>query len=189
MGLPAKDITHLVGHLGGGDKDAWEELLPLVYDELHRLAERYMRLERRDHTLQPTALVNEAYLKLARWKKGPWHNRSHFLAAAALVMRQVLVDHAKTARRAKRGGRQGKISLGDVLVSFEERSLGLVELNDALDHLARHDERSGQVVNLRFFGGLNFEQIAGVLEVSESTVVREWKYAKAWLYRELGEVN
>jgi RNA polymerase sigma-70 factor (ECF subfamily) len=178
-------ITAMMSHLDTGETTPWDELLPQVYDELHRLAEKYMRMQRSDHTLQPTALVNEAYFKLSRSKSNRWRSRRHFLAAAALVMRQVLVDHAKGANQKKRGGGQRNIPLDDVVVSLEERSLGLAELNDALDTLAVDDERSSHVVTLRFFGSLNFAEIAEVLNVSESTSQRDWNYARVWLHRKL----
>ena len=184
MPVPAKDITALLGREKSQGVN-WDELLAEVYHELHGMAERYMRSERRNHTLQPTALVNEACMKLFKWKGDRWHDRGHFLAGAALVMRQILLDYAKQANREKRGGRHRKVPMEDVLVSFEERSLGLVELNDALERLAQEDERSSRVVVLRFFGGMDFSGIADILHVSESTVIRDWRYARAWLFRQL----
>ncbi len=177
------EVTQLLAAWSDGDRSALERLLPLVEDELHRLAHRYMNQERRDHTLQTTALVNEAYLKLIDQKVN-WQNRAHFFGIAAQIMRRILIDHARQHLGPQRGG--GKtISLEDVAVVSNDRAAELVALDEALSSLARLDERKGRVVELRYFGGLSVEETAIVLGVSVDTVTRDWRRAKAFLRREL----
>jgi RNA polymerase sigma factor (TIGR02999 family) len=177
--------TELLRAWSQGDGSAFERLVPLVYEELHRLARRYMRQERPDHTLQATSLVNEAYLRLIDVNRVEWRDRAHFLAVAAQMMRRILVESARNRRRQKRGGGAVHVNFDDVqeLPVLKERDL--VALNDALSALATFDARMGQVVELRFFGGLTVEETAKVLSVSPETVMRDWKTAKAWLLREI----
>jgi RNA polymerase sigma factor (TIGR02999 family) len=173
---------------GNGDRQALEKLTPLVYDELHRLASRYLRQERPGHTLQSTALVNEAYLKLAGQHSVRWQNRAHFFGIAAQMIRRILVDYARTKYAAKRGSKTPRLSLDEALgVPGEsgERDLDLVALNDALDALAQIDPRQGRLVELRFFAGLTVEETAEVMQMSPASVKREWTAAKAWLFREI----
>ena len=162
-----------------------EKLTPLVYDELHRLARRYMAQERPGHTLQATALVNEAYLRLVDSRNVRWQNRAHFFAVSAQLMRRILVDFARSRHYQKRGGEAQRVSLDDALVVSRERGADLVALDDALQALAAVDPRKSQVVELRFFGGLTVEEAAEALAVSPDTVLRDWKFAKTWLLREL----
>jgi len=181
--LPATDVTELLVAWSDGDSSALEKLLPMVEDELHRLAHRYMSRERKDHTLQTTALVNEAYLKLVEQRVN-WRNRAHFFAIAAQIMRRTLIDHARKHLGPQRGG--GKtISLDDVAVISDDRANELVALNEALEELARLDPRKARVVELRYFGGLSVDEIAAVIDVSPDTVTRDWRRAKAFLRREL----
>jgi RNA polymerase sigma factor (TIGR02999 family) len=165
-----------------GDSSALDQLMPIVYAELRAVAARYLRRERQDHTLQATALVNEAYLRLIDQKQVQWQNRAHFLGVAAQMMRRILVDHAKSHHRAKRGGGARKVSLDEAMAFSNERADELVELDEALTALAAFDERKCRVVEMRYFGGLNVEETAEVLQVSLITVARDWKLAKAWLY-------
>jgi RNA polymerase sigma-70 factor, ECF subfamily len=164
---------------------AIDELLPLVYKELRRLAAFYLRQERSDHTLQATALVHEAYLRLVDQKKLCWQNRSQFFAMAAQMMRRILVDHARHHHRHKRGGHQHRIPLDEALAFSEERAAHLIALDDTLQRLARLYPRKSQVVELRYFGGLSVDEAAEVLQISKPTVMRDWDFAKAWLYQEL----
>lgn len=177
-----KEVTRLLLDWGSGDQAALERLMPLVDRELHRLAHRYIRRERPDHTLQTTALVNEAYLRLVDQRNVHWKNRAHFYALSAQLMRRILVDHARKRKYAKRGGETHKISLDEAMTVSNERTKDLVALDDALTKLAAIDPRKSKVVELRFFGGLSVEETAEVLSVSIITVNREWKLAKAWLY-------
>jgi RNA polymerase sigma factor (TIGR02999 family) len=181
------DVTTLLARVSEGDQAALADLLPMVYQELHDIAERALRRERRDHTLQPTALINEAYLRLVDQRDVQWQNRSHFVGVAATVMRRVLVDHARRHRSEKRGGAMGRVGLtGDSLEDREETDpLDLVALDDALKRLSEMDPRQGRIVELRYFGGLGVEESAAVLGVSPATVKREWNSARAWLRREL----
>jgi RNA polymerase sigma factor (TIGR02999 family) len=183
-----EDITLLLQAWGGGERSALEKLTPAVYRELHRIAGRYMRQERDGHSLQTTALVNEAWIRLVDYKSMRWQDRAHFFAVASQLMRRILVDHARR-RNLKRGGGVPHLSLdepgGAALVS-PGRAADLVALDDALNELARLDARKVQVVEMRFFGGLTAEETAEVLKVSTVTVRRDWSMAKAWLYRELG---
>ena len=181
-----KEITRLLVAWGDGDESALAELAPLVHSELHRLAHHYMGRERPGHTLQTSALVNEAYLRLIDWKDVRWQNRAHFFAMAAQIMRRVLVDVARTRRRAKRGQGQIHVSLSEAAHVAAGAGVDLVALDDALTALAAIDSRKSQVVEMRFFGGLSLEETAEALQVSRDTVKRDWKMAKLWLLRELG---
>jgi RNA polymerase sigma factor (TIGR02999 family) len=175
----------LLEQWGGGDQQALERLTPLVYAELHRLASRHLRRERPDHTLQSTALVNEAYLKLVGQHSIRWQNRAHFFGIAAQLIRRILVDYARTRLAEKRGSSAPKLSLEDVLESPASRDLDLVALDDALEDLAKIDARQSRVVELRFFAGLSVEETAEVMQMSPATVKREWTVAKAWLFRQI----
>jgi RNA polymerase sigma factor (TIGR02999 family) len=172
-------ITQLLLKWREGDSSARENLMPLVYDELRRLASAYLRRERANHTLQPTALVNEAYLRLVDQQKVEWQNRAQFL------MRNILVDHARSDQAAKRGGRNFSISLSRADRVSEKPEIDLVALHEALERLAANDQQKGHIVELRFFGGLTIEETAEVLEISHATVERDWKMARAWLRCEL----
>ncbi|MBI1762564.1 MAG: sigma-70 family RNA polymerase sigma factor [Acidobacteria bacterium] len=190
MTAPAAAVTEQLIAWSQGDQAALEQLIPLVHDELHRLAKRYMRRERGQRaarTLQTTALVNEAYLRLIDARRVQWQNRAHFFAIAARLMRQILVDYARAQHYAKRGGGQPLLALDEALTFTLERAPDLVALDDALHALAALDERKGRVIELRFFGGLSVEETAEVLQVSPDTVLRDWRLAKAWLLRELSE--
>jgi RNA polymerase sigma-70 factor (ECF subfamily) len=178
------DITALLEAWREGDQTALEKLTPIVYKELHRLAGRYMRGERPGHSLQTTALVNEAYMRLVDYKRMHWQNRAHFFAVSAQLIRRILVDHARR-RNLKRGAGIRHVSLDDVAVAGGGRSADLVALDDAMKALAQVDPRKERVVEMRFFGGLSVEETAEVLKVSTVTVMRDWSTAKAWLYREL----
>jgi RNA polymerase sigma-70 factor (ECF subfamily) len=185
---PARhQITELLAEWREGNQSALDELYPLVYDELHRLARRYMSRERKDHTLQTTALINEAYVRLVDQKNVNWANRSHFFAISAQIMRRILIDHARRHAYAKRGGGAQQVSLEEVAAIVPNQGRELVRLDEALKTLAERDPRRSQVVELRYFGGLNNEEIAGVLHVSENTVTRDWNMARAWLYQQLTE--
>jgi len=180
------DVTGLLLEWRGGNEDALSRLIPLVHEELHRLADRYIRRERAGHTLQATALVNEAYLRLIDAKRVQWRDRAHFLAISARLMRRVLVDYARSRGYQKRGGDAVRVTLVEEIAAVGEPDLELVALDDALQALAKFDERKSRVVELRSFGGLSVEETATVLHVSPDTVMRDWKLAKAWLLRELG---
>jgi RNA polymerase sigma factor (TIGR02999 family) len=177
--------TELLRAWSQGDGSALDRLMPLVYNELHRLARRYMRRERPDHTLQATSLVNEAYLRLIDVNRVEWRNRAHFLALAAHMMRRILVESARSRQRHKRGGGAVHLNLDDVHELPGSKEPDLVALSDAISGLATFDARMGQVVELRFFGGLTVDETAHVLNVSPETVLRDWKTAKAWLLREI----
>lgn len=184
--MPASsEATELLLAWSNGDESAFDKLVTLVYQELRLLAQRYMRRERSDHTLQATALVNEAYVRLIDANRIQWQNRAHFLAVAATTMRRILVEFARHNRREKRGGDAVRVTIDDALEVPQERSADLVALSDALSTLSTFDERMSQVVELRFFGGLSVQETADVLHVSPETVMRDWKTAKAWLLREL----
>jgi RNA polymerase sigma factor (TIGR02999 family) len=185
----AQRVTELLLAWGDGDASALDRLIPLVHAELRHIAARYMARERRGHTLQPTALVNEVYLRLVDVERVRWQNRAHFLAVAARLMRRVLVDFARSRRYQKRGGGGGLVEFHEALVIDVGRGHDLLALDDALDELARVDDRQSQVVVMRFFAGLTNEEIAGVLGVSTATVMRDWKLAKSWLLRELDRAN
>ena len=179
------DVTALLQAWNGGDQGALDALMPLVYRELRRLARGYMRHERQDQTLQPTALVNEAYLRLVDIQRVRWHDRAHFFAISARLMRRVLVDMARSRAALKRAGGVERISFDEELIPGLQSAAALVALDDALEALAKLDERKSQVIELRFFGGLDVQETAEALHVSPRTVMREWRLARAWLSREL----
>jgi RNA polymerase sigma factor (TIGR02999 family) len=181
-------ITRLLADWSAGDQAALEKLTPLVYEELHRLAHHYMKGQRLGHTLQTTALVNEAYLRLADQSKANFANRAHFFAVAARAMRQILVNHAKAQQRAKRGAGANKVELDKAALVAPEQPNVILDLNDALERLATLDSRKAHVVELKYFGGLNQDEIAEVLKISTVTVRRDWVFARAWLYSELHNV-
>jgi RNA polymerase sigma factor (TIGR02999 family) len=178
-------VTELLTRWSDGDHAALAELTPLVYEELRRLAHRQMGAERSDHTLQTTALVNEAYLRLADQTNPRWQNRAHFFAVAARAMRQILVSYARSQRSQKRGGGALKIDLDEAALVSPEESKEIVDLHEALEQLSALDSRKAQVVELKYFGGLNYEEIAEVLKISRVTVRRDWEFARLWLYTEL----
>lgn len=183
---PSTDrVTQLLVDWSSGNKAALEELMPLVYDELRRLARRYMGREGSGHTLQTTGLVNEAYLRLVDQTKVRWQNRAHFFGVAAQLMRRILVDHARTRQRIKRGGGALRVSLSEVEAISPETPTDLLAIDEALMRLAEVDGRKGRIVELRFFGGLSIEETAEALQVSPGTVMHDWTLAKAWLYRDL----
>lgn len=180
-----KDLTKLLDAWSEGDGEALQQLMPLVYEELRRMAKRYMHSQPSGHTLQTTALIHEAYLKLADNREKRWQNRAHFFAVAASAMRHILVDHARSQKAGKRGGGATVISIDDVAnVSFE-RASEVVALDEALTALGALDDRKARVVELRYFGGLTTEETAEVLKISQQTVLRDWNFAKIWLLREL----
>lgn len=185
MAAPDIGITQLLKRWRGGDQTALDQLMPLVYDELHALAERAMHQQPGGHTLQPTALVNEAYLRMCDLPQIEWQDRAHFFAVAARVMRFLLVDHARAQGFAKRGGGIQRVELEEAVVYAPERSAELLALDDALDRLAVVDEKKSRIVELRYFGGLTVEEIAEVLGLAVSNVKREWAKAKLWLHHEL----
>ncbi len=178
-----REVTQLLIAWGNGDKAALDQLMPLVYEELRRLAHRYMGRERPGHTLQTSELVNEAYLRLIDQREVHWQNRAHFFAICAQLMRRILVDHARSRTSAKRGGGAPQVSLAEVAIVSDERAAEVVALDNALLNLAAIDERKSRIVELRFFGGLSIEETAEVLAVSPGTVMRDWTLAKAWLRR------
>jgi RNA polymerase sigma factor (TIGR02999 family) len=180
-----KDVTDLLIDWSEGDQEALNKLMPLVYDELHRLASRYLRRERTGHTLQTTALVHEAYLKLVDQRNANLKNRVQFFSAAANVMRHLLVDYARSRKAFKRGGDYCRLSLDEAAISSEESDADLVDLNEALNNLTAMDPQQGRVVELRVFGGLTVEETAEALGISPRTAKREWSMAKAWLHRQL----
>jgi len=182
-----QEITQLLGEWSGGDDGALEKLVPLVQPELHRLAHHYMSRERAGHTLQTTAVLNEAYLRLVDDTKPVWQGRSHFIAAAAQMMRHIMLDHARKHQSLKRGAGALKVTLDEAALVTETRSQELLDLDEALERLAAQDARKSQIVELRYFGGLTVEETAEFLKLSQRTVEREWTAAKAWLYRELSE--
>jgi RNA polymerase sigma-70 factor, ECF subfamily len=182
---PGREVTGLLLAWGAGDESAFEQLVPLVHEELRRLAHREMGRESAGHTLQTTALVNEAYLRLIDVSRVRWQDRAHFFAMSARLMRRILVDHARSRKSQKRGGATRKVSLEEALVVSSERGSDLVALDDALKGLAAVDARKCQVVELRYFGGLSVEESAEALQVSPDTILRDWRLAKAWLLREL----
>src|SRR6266480_4572976 len=178
-------VTDLLTRWSEGDDAVLAELTPLVYEELRRLAHRQMGAERPDHTLQTTALVNEAYLRLADQTNPRWQNRAHFFAVAARAMRQILVSYARTQQAQKRGGGAFKVDLNEAALVSPEESREVVELHEALEQLSALDSRKAQIVELKYFGGLNYDEIAEVLKISRITVRRDWEFAKVWLYTEL----
>jgi RNA polymerase sigma factor (TIGR02999 family) len=179
------EITQLLVAWSNGDQQALERLTPLVQAELHSLARRYMSKESPGHTLQPTALVNEAYLRLIDWKHVHWQDRAHFFGVSAQLMRRILVDYARSRKSQKRGAGAIQVSLNEALVISKERTADIVELDEALNRLAAIDPRKSQIIELRFFGGLSVEETAEMLKISPRTVMRDWDLAQAWLYREL----
>jgi RNA polymerase sigma-70 factor, ECF subfamily len=179
------DLTRMLQSWSNGDERALEELTPFVYRELYRLAGRYMAGEKQGHTLQTTALVNEAYLRLIDWKNVEWQNRAHFFAVSAQLMRRILVDYARSHQYAKRGGGVRPVELDEALAVSNENLALIVQIDLALQRLVAIDARSAEVVQLRYFGGLSVEETAEVLKVSGITVMRDWQFAKAWLTREL----
>jgi len=181
------EITQILQSWNGGDEEAKERLLPFVYDELKRQARILMSKERSDHTLQPTALVHEAFLKLSEQSGIEWKNRSHFFGIASRLMRQILVDHARTQAADKRGNNVVHFSIDDVQIPVEERASLILAIDEVLERLAVLDKKQAQIVEMRFFGGLNNEEIAEALNISERTVVREWQMARLWLFRELNQ--
>lgn len=180
-------VTALLVDLSNGKRERLDELLPLIYDELKRLAASYLRRERSDHTLQPTALVNEAYLKMVDITQVSWQNKAHFIGVAANQMRRILVDHARNHNALKRGGEFHILTLNEEIDKADEQSTELIELDDALNELARMDPIKAKIVELRYFGGLTMDEVAEVLDVSTITVKRHWKMTKAWLYGRLAK--
>ncbi len=185
---PREEFTRLLASMQSGDEAASSALIELVYDELRAIARHYMREERSDHTLNPTAIVHEVYLRLTAPASESWNNRAHFFAACASAIRRILVDHARSRNRQKRGGDRRRVTLEAADTGIES-IVDLVELDDALQRLAELDPQRARVVELRYFGGMSVEQTARFLDVSAPTVVRQWRFAKAWLYRALSENN
>lgn len=185
--LSSNDITQLLHAWASGDEGAVEKLTPLVYEELHRLAHRYMTREAPGHTLQTTALINEVYLRLVNLHDVSWQDRAHFFAVCARLMRNILTDFARSRRYMKRGANAPHVSLDEAITVSRDLPTDLLALDDALNGLAKVDPRAGQLVELRFFGGLSAEEAAEVLKISTETVTRDWRMAKAWLLRELSE--
>ena len=181
------DVTELLIEWSNGDKAALDKLMPLIHEELRRLAHHYMSHERPGHTLQTTALINEAYLRLVNRKAVHWQNRAHFFAIAATLMRSLLVDHARSHAYAKRGGDARKITIDEAMIVSQERAAEVVALDDVLKQLAIFDPQQSRIVELRFFGGLTIDETAEVLGLSAATIKREWSTARAWLYRELNK--
>ena len=182
-------VTQLLANWSHGDDAALEELTPLVYEELRRLAHHFMEGQRPDHTLQTTVLVNEAYLRLADQTNPNWQDRAHFFAVAARAMRQILVNYAKSSRAQKRGGGALKVELDEAALVSPEESKEIVDLHEALERLATLDSRKAKVVELKYFGGLNYDEMAEVLKISRVTVRRDWEFAKVWLYTELNDAS
>ncbi|HKO44784.1 MAG TPA: sigma-70 family RNA polymerase sigma factor [Pyrinomonadaceae bacterium] len=189
MDETTNEITEQLIAWSHGDEAALDKLIPAVYQELRRMADYYLRSEDSGHTLQPTALVHEAYLRLIDQTKVEWVNRAHFFGVAAQMMRRILVDHAKAKHRVKRGGTAPKVSLDETINLSSERAAELVALDDALKVLDELDERKSRIVELRYFGGLTVDETAQVLGVSDKTVMRDWNLAKAWLYRQLSQAE
>lgn len=181
----ANEITQLLSAWGNGDQSALEKLTPLVYQELHKLAQSYLRRERPGHSLQPTALINEAYLRLVKQDLPEWQSRRHFYGVAARLMRQILVERARTQVAVKRGGGEMELSLEEAWVYSDEKAAELVALDDALTALAKFDERKVRIIELRYFGGMSLEETATVLNLSTATINNETRVARAWLHREL----
>jgi RNA polymerase sigma factor (TIGR02999 family) len=185
MKIKANEVTHLLLAWQEGEAGAEDALFPLVYEELKRIARQYLRREREGHTLQPTALVHEAYLRLVDQTRVEWQNRAQFYGVAATMMRRILVNHARDQAAEKRGGGAQRLSLDDATISIERGGTDLVALDEALEHLATFDPRKSRVVELLYFGGLETKEAAEVLSVSEKTIQRDWQMARMWLYREL----
>ena len=184
-----QEVTQLLANWSHGDHAALEKLIPLVYKELRRLSHHFMEGQRPDHTLQTTALVNEAYLRLADQTKPNWQSRAHFFAVAARAMRQILVSYARSNRAQKRGGGGARIELDEAAILSPEQSKEIVDLHEALERLGALDSRKARVVELKYFGGLNYDEIAEVLKIARMTVRRDWEFAKLWLYTELHSVD
>lgn len=182
---PQHEVTQILQNWSGGDSEAPARLMPFVYDEMRRLAGVFLAKERGNHTLQPTALVHEAYVRLVDQTRVNWQNRAHFYGIAASMMRRVLIDHARAHVTDKRGGTTIRLSIDDVQVPVEERAAALLDLDEALERLKEIDERKCKIIEMSFFGGLSDEEIAEALGVSTRTVLRDWKTARLWLYREL----
>ncbi len=189
LNAASQQITQLLVDWGNGNKFAQEQLFPLVYDELRRMARRYMRRQPLGHTFQTTELIHEAYLKLAKHNEQNWQNRAHFFGVAAQAMRHILVDYARSKQNKKRGGWQERVTLNENELVSDARSVKMVALDDALEQLATMDERKSRVVELKFFGGMNIEEIAVVLKTSPKTVKRDWSFARTWLLRELANAE
>jgi RNA polymerase sigma-70 factor (ECF subfamily) len=189
MDPPKGEITLLLGKIRLGDRDAESRLISIVYSELRRLAGYYMRRERADHTLQPTALVHEAYLKLVEQNEVDYRSRAHFFAYAAQLMRNILVSHARAVKSEKRNGARKRVPLESVLICAEDDPDEFLALDDALNQLARRDVRQAQIIELHFFGGLSLEETASFLEISTRTVKRDWRMARAWLHAELADAK
>ena len=187
MPQSSQNVTQLLIGWSKGDKEALDTLLPLVYEELRKQAARYLRHERPGHTLQTTALIHEAYLKLVDQKNVHWQNRAHFFGIAAQLMRRILVDHARRKKRAKRGGSDIRVSFNDANLMGQTKDLDIVALDEALGRLAEIDQQQSRIVELRFFSGLTVEETAEVLAISPATVKRDWSMAKAWLHREISD--
>lgn len=186
--LQRGEITEMLRACSGGNREALDQLVPLVYEELHRQARNYLKRERKHHTLQTTGLVHEAYIRLIEYRFVDWQNRAHFFGMAANMMRRILVNYAKSQNRLKRGGADEHLPLEEALcVSAEERDVDLLALDKALNELAKLDERQAQIVEFRYFSGLSIEETASVLKISPATVKRDWNMAKAWLRSELGD--
>ena len=185
MTVSPNGVTQLLVAWSDGDAGARDELMPLVYDELHRLAHKYMNRERPGHTLQTSALVNEAFIRLIDQKDVDWQNRAHFFGLAAQMMRRILVDHARSRQYLKRGGDARQVSLDETMMVSHERVDEVIALDDALKDLAQFDQRKSEIVELRFFGGLSIEETAELLNVSPGTVMRDWTLAKAWLRKQI----
>jgi RNA polymerase sigma factor (TIGR02999 family) len=187
---PSNEISQLLRSWSDGDGSALDELLPLVYDELHRQAHRYLRKERDGHTLQTTALIHEAYLNLIKQNCVNFENREHFFAISANIMRRILVNYANARHRQKRGGRDENLELNDsIRIATQSKDLDLLALDDALKRLAKMDEQQARIVELRYFGGLTIEETSEVMGIAPATIKRDWKLTKAWLFRELGGEN
>jgi len=184
------NVTEMLRQWSSGDAEVMNELLPLIYDELHKRAAAYLRRERPNHTLQATALVHEAYLKLIDQREGNWSSRDHFFAIAAQAMRRILVDHARSQHRQKRGGSNEDLPLEDALLaSADERNVDLIALDEAMKRLAKFDPQQERIVELRYFGGLSLDEAANALGISRATAARDWQVAKAWLHREMTRKN
>jgi len=189
MTTTPQEVSQLLRAWSDGDQTALDKLMPLVYEELRRMAKRHMDRQNPGHTLQTTALIHEAYLRLIDQKETRWQNRAHFFAVAARAMRSILVDYARARQAAKRGGEAIVVSLDEAAVASDERAAEMVALDDALEGLAAFDRRKCRVVELRYFGGLSVEETAEVLKVSPETVARDWRLARTWLLRELSKIN
>jgi RNA polymerase sigma factor (TIGR02999 family) len=184
------NVTEMLRQWSSGNAEVMDELLPLIYDELHKRAAAYLRRERPNHTLQATALVHEAYLKLIDQREGNWSSRDHFFAIAAQAMRRILVDHARSRHRQKRGGSNEDLPLEDALLaSADERNVDLIALDEAMKRLAKFDPQQERIVELRYFGGLSLDEAANALGISRATAARDWQVAKAWLHREMTRKN